>query len=137
MPNAKKNIENIGTRQRFSVGNPKIEILTIFASKIGNFKKCARQKKHNFLSKNSKNEKFQKQHQKHRDASTICSRKSRNCNFISFFMFFLPALKKKFAIALSLVETEGETEKSAIFGPQASPCDSERETVRTDAPHRL
>ena len=42
-----------------------------------------------------------------------------------------------FAIAVSLIETEGVSKKSAVLGTQASPCDSERETVRTDALHRF
>ena len=55
----------------------------------------------------------------------------------AFSRFFCLLPKKKFAIALSLIETEGVSKKSVILGTQASPCDSERETVRTDTPHRF
>ena len=104
--NPKNSFENLGTCQQFSIGNPKISFLDLFASKKCHFQNSHAQKKQDFLSKNSKIEKSKKQRRKHRDASTIFSRKSRNRTFRTFSPFFRQNVLGKFwqSPALSRVQ---------------------------------
>jgi hypothetical protein len=94
---SKNNVENMGTRQQFSVGNPEIELLLILIPKTSNFKNAHEPKKLNLLNKNSKIEKSENRRRKRGDASTIFSRKSKNVTFVAFVHFSGQRAKKKFA----------------------------------------
>ena len=92
-------LENVRTRQQFSLGNREIALLNVFTSKILNFKNAHPKKWRNLLTKNPKMAKSENRLRKHRDASMIFSRKSRNSSFSTFRTFF-DETGKKFAIAL-------------------------------------
>ena len=97
--NLEIDVENVRTRQQFSLGNLEIVLSNILGMKNLDFQKCARQKWRNLWSKISKIEKSENRRRKHGDASMIFIRKFRNVAFCWFVRFCLRP-KQKNALVL-------------------------------------